>query len=66
MYSTAMLLANGHFGDLLAEADRERLADEIRRSRKASATGRALFDWLRNRSRRILRTVRAEPHTTAR
>jgi hypothetical protein len=42
MYSTAaLILANEHIRDLVADAHRERLADLARRERKPRAAGRS-------------------------
>jgi len=70
MYSNAaLMLANAHITDLVAEADRERLATLARQTRRPQ-TRLAAVDWLRVSARRVVRVVRelrerrpAEPAT---
>jgi hypothetical protein len=57
MYSTAaLILANEHIRDLVADAHRERLADLARRERKPRAAGRS---W---RERLLRFTTHHEPN----
>ena len=65
MFDTALLLAHGHIGDLLAEADRERQANLIRSAR--GQVGRTRTNRTEPSAvRRILRLLRAMPRATAR
>jgi hypothetical protein len=65
MFDTALLLAHGHIGDLLAEADRERRADLIRSASHAGRTRTVSTDGS-SFVRRIVRLLRAMPRVTAR
>ena len=63
-FSAALMLANGHLDDLFAEANRERLADQVRRSGRPEAH-RSAVEWLRASSHRVGRVVRALPRVAA-
>jgi hypothetical protein len=66
MFDTALLLAHGHIGDLLAEADRERQADLIRSSRGQVGRTRTIPKETPTVLRRVLRALRAMPRATVR
>jgi hypothetical protein len=66
MYSTAaLMLANGHIGDLMADANRERRA-ELVRSAMPRSTGHGWAAAPSTIARCILRIMRAAPRATAR
>ena len=66
MFDTALLLAHGHIGDLLAEADRERQINLIRSSRAHASRTRSAPTDASSFARRILRVLRTMPRATAR
>jgi hypothetical protein len=68
MHPTAALIhANHRIADLLAEAERERVANEVRRSARLSSTtaGNPVPGWFGTRARRFLHALptlgRGEP-----
>lgn len=66
MFDTALLLAYGHIGDLLAEADRERQINLIRSAAAHPGTTRTNPTDASSFARRILRVLRTMPRATAR
>ena len=67
MFNTALLLAHGPIGDLLAEADRERQANLVRlASADARARARTAPTETSNLVRRAFRVLRGMPRATAR
>ena len=65
MFQTALLLAHGHIGDLMADADRERKADLVRSA--TTPTGRPRITSIPSSIvTRALRVGRAMPRATAR